>query len=174
MKAERLELDFVAAPRRAAWPGVLLLVAALLVAGELWQRYRELRLESERLATAHGLVATPRGAARPLPRERLDEEAKSAEAVARQLALPWARLVETLESAATPEVAVLVLQPDAQSRALRLVAEARHRGAMFDYLKRLSEAPALAEVHIVSHQVRMDEPQRPIQFAVQAALRVQP
>ena len=52
---------------------------------------------------------------------------------------------------------------------LRLTAEARNREAMFEYLRRLAQARGLAEVHLVSHQVQRDDPQRPIQFTVQAA-----
>lgn len=167
----KLQLDYVARPHRAGWLGVLLLITSLAVAGESWLRYRDAALELERLATASGLAGPQRGAARSLPKERLDEEAKNAAAVVRQLALPWGALVEAVEAAAMRDVAVLQLQPDAQSRSLRLVAEARHREAMFEYLRRLAGAPVLAEVHLVSHQVRVGEPQRPIQFAVQALLR---
>jgi len=80
-------------------------------------------------------------------------------------------LIGTLEQAATREVAILQLQPDAEQRLLRLSAEARDREAMFEYLRRLGAAPGLAEVHLVSHQVQLEDPQRPIQFAVQARIR---
>src|SRR6059036_3891169 len=69
------------------------------------------------------------------------------------------------------DVAILQLQPDAEQRLLRLTAEARDREAMFEYLRRLGGAQGLADVHLVSHQVQREDPQRPIQFAVQAAIR---
>jgi Tfp pilus assembly protein PilN len=91
--------------------------------------------------------------------------------VVRQLTVPWSALIGALEQASTRDVALLQLQPDADQRRLRLTAEARDREAMFAYLRRLESAPALAEVVLVSHQVQNEDPQRPIQFAVQAALR---
>jgi Tfp pilus assembly protein PilN len=91
--------------------------------------------------------------------------------VVRQLTLPWAALIGTLEQAATREVAILQLQPDAEQRLVRLSGEARDREAMFQYLRRLSAAPGLGDVHLVSHQVQLEDPQRPIQFAVQATLK---
>jgi hypothetical protein len=101
----------------------------------------------------------------------VEEEAKNAETVVRQLTLPWASLVGTIEEAATRDVAILQLQPDAQQRLLRLTAEARHQKAMVEYLRRLVSASALTDVHVVSHQVQQEDPLRPIQFAVQASLR---
>ena len=170
MSTQRVELDYIAPARRASWPGILVLVLAVAVAGVLLARYRDVQHEVLRLEAASGLIAPPR-AARPVTPARLDDEARNAEAVVRQLTVPWAALIRTIEQAATREVAILQLQPDAEQRVLRLTAEARSREAMFDYLRRLSQARGLAEVHLVSHQVQRDDPQQPIQFAVQAAMR---
>ena len=170
----RIELDYIAAPRRPLWPGVLLLAVSIAIAGALGVRYHEIRAELKRLETAGGLITVERRAKRVVPRERLEEEAKSAEAVVRQLTLPWASLVETIEEAATRDVAILQLQPDAQQRLLRLSAEARNQEAMLEYLRRLVSGSALTDVHVVSHQVQMEDPQRPIQFSVQASLRSAP
>lgn len=171
MIAQRVELDYVAPPRRASWPGILVLAIALAAAGVLLTRYRDAQIEMVRLEAASGLAAPQRAAARPIAPARLEDEARSAEAVVRQLTVPWAALIRAIEQAATKEVAILQLQPDAEQRILRLTAEARSRDAMFDYLRRLSQAHGLAEVHLVSHQVQRDDPQQPIQFAVQAAMR---
>jgi Tfp pilus assembly protein PilN len=163
-------LDYVAPARRAWWPGVLVLAIALAVAAGLLARYRDAQLEVVRLEAENGLTVD-RPAARVVPPARLDDEARAAEAVVRQLTVPWAAFLGAVEQTATREVAILQLQPDAEQRVLRLTAEARSREAMFEYLRRLSAARGLSEVHLVSHQVQRDDPQRPIQFAVQAALR---
>jgi Tfp pilus assembly protein PilN len=91
--------------------------------------------------------------------------------VVRELALPWASLVQAIEQASTRQVALLQLQPDAEKRIVKLTAEARSREAMFDYMRRLGAANGLADVHIVSHQVQREDPQHPIQFSVQASFR---
>lgn len=168
---KRLELDYIASPHRPLWPGVVLLAVSLAIAGELAMRYRDVQVELARLETAGSLVSAERRPMRAIPKERLEEEAKNAETVIRQLTLPWASLVETVEEAATRDVAILQLQPDAQQRLLRLTAEARHQEAMLEFLRRLAAARMLADVHVVSHQVQLENPQRPIQFAVQASFR---
>ena len=167
----RVELDYVAPVRRPAWPGLLLLAVALAVSALVLERYRDVRQELARYEAQAGLVLPGARTTRALPKERLDEQAKSAEAVVRQLTLPWGSLIGAIEQAATRDVAILQLQPDAETRTVKLTAEARTREAMFDYLRRLAATHSLAEVHVVSHQVQRDDPQRPIQFAVQAALR---
>ena len=135
------------------------------------QRYRDVRQELGRLEAQAGLVLPGGSKARALPKERLDEQAKNAEAVVRQLTLPWGSLIGAIEQAATRDVAILQLQPDAEQRVLRLTAEARNRDAMFEYLKRLAAARELTNVVLVSHQVQREEPQQPIQFSVQASLK---
>jgi Tfp pilus assembly protein PilN len=171
MKPRPLELDYIAPRRRAVWLGVAILVAALAFAGVLFEQYRDTQLELSRLEAAAGMLGSDRRPARAVPKERLDEEVKAAEVVVRSLTLPWASLVETLEKASTRDVALLQLQPDAQNRMVRLTLEARSRQAMFDYLRRLGASRTLADAHILSHQVQLEDPQRPIQFSVQATIR---
>ncbi len=168
---QRLELDYVAPSHRPLWPGLVLLALALAVALGMFARYRDARLEVVRLEAQGGLIAPERRASRVIPKERLDEEARAAEAVVRQLTVPWASLIASIEQAATRDVAILQLQPDAEKRQLRLTAEARHREAMFEYLRRLAASKGLDEVHLLSHQVQREDPQRPIQFSVQAAMK---
>lgn len=149
-----------------------MLAVSLAVAAGLAERYRDARIEVSRLETQSGLIV-PERPARPIPREKVEEEARNAEAVVRQLTLPWASIIGNIEQAATREVAILQLQPDAESRLLRLTAETRHREAMFDFVRRLGSAQGLADVHLVSHQVQREDPQRPVQFSIQASIREQ-
>ena len=152
------------------WPGLLVLAASLVLATWLTERYRDARVEVARLETQSGLIA-PERPAKPIPKEKLEEETRSAEAVVRQLTLPWASLIGTIEQAATREVAILQLQPDAETRVLRLTAETRHRETMFDFVRRLGAAQGLADVHLVSHQVQREDPLQPVQFSIQASIR---
>ncbi|HWM43765.1 MAG TPA: hypothetical protein VNP36_15120, partial [Burkholderiales bacterium] len=75
--------------------------------------------------------------------------------------------------ASMKDVALLNIQPDAQSRVLRVTASAPREELMLQYLKRLGATGSFGEVHLVNHQVREDEPGRPIQFSVQATFKSQ-
>jgi Tfp pilus assembly protein PilN len=174
MRLRRLELDFVARPRRARWLGYLLLAVALVVAVDLVARYQAAQTQMERAATARGLLGDERRPTAALPRERLDEQLRAAHGVVQQLALPWAVMISTLEEAASPDVAVLQLQPEAPQGVLRITAEARNDAAMLDYLRRLAAARTLVDAHLLKHQVQSEDPQRPIQFSLQAGLAPAP
>ena len=175
ISAPRVELDFIAPVRRTPWAGMTMLAVSVAVAAAVGLQHRKSSIELERLQTASGLVRGPaKTPSAPLPKGRLDEQTKAAEAVVRELTVPWGPLVRALESSATKDVVLLQLQPDAQQRVLKLTAEARSREAMFEYVRRLAAAGPIAEAHIVSHQVQKDDPQRPIQFALQATLKATP
>lgn len=174
MMLRRLDLDYIARARRSHWAGCALLAAALVVAGTLVMQYRALMLDLERMETATSLLNSGRRVSKSTPKERLDDEVRNAEAVVRQLTLPWAGLIHTLEEAATADVAILQLQPDAQQRLLRVVGEARGREAMLEYLRKLAAAKGLANVHLVNHEVKLDDPQHPVQFSVQAQFKAGP
>jgi len=171
MSAPRIELDYVAAPRRAWWIGASVLILALAVAGDLVLRYRDATHELAAVDAAQGLLNADRRPQRPVSKERLDEEAKIIDATVRQLSIPWAQMIEALEAASTGEVTVLQLQPETQQRSLRLTAEAKNREAMLRYVRRLGQTRVLSGVHLINHHVQVEDPSRPIQFGVQAAFR---
>jgi len=128
-------------------------------------RHREAQLELERLVAVADLAGPQR---RAVPQARLDEEAKSAEAVVRSLTLPWAALVQAVEQAATRDVALLQLQPDAESRLLRLTAEARNLEAMLQYHQRLEASAELSDVSLLNHEVLAAQPEHPVRFTLTA------
>ncbi len=173
MKPRRLDLDYVRPLHRPAWPGLALLAAAVVLAADLPLSYREAHRELAALRAARH-AAGPERATRQPSRAGVDAQWKDAEAALRQLSLPWATLIEAVESATTADVALLQLQPDAPQQVLRLTAEARDREAMFEYLRRLAVLHPFAEVHLASHLLMLEDPLRPMQFSAQAAMRSSP
>jgi hypothetical protein len=167
MKPARIELDYVAAPRRPLWPGVTVLAVSLALAGHLGLRQQSVHRDLGALAAVQGArdMTQPRAASKTA-----DEELKQAENVVRQLTLPWSDIVRAIEGASMRDVGVLNMQPDAQQRVLKLTAEAKTRDAMLEYVRRVAQTQGLSDVYIVSHQVRAEDPSRPIQFSLQASL----
>jgi hypothetical protein len=167
MKPARIELDYVAAPRRPVWPGVALLAVSLALAGSLGVHRQSVHRDLAALAAVQGAgdLVQPRAASKTG-----DEELKQAENVIRQLTLPWSDIVRAIEGASMRDVGVLNMQPDAQQRLLKLTAEAKTREAMLEYVRRIAQTQGLSDVYIVNHQVRAEDPSRPIQFSVQASL----
>jgi len=167
-----LQLDFVVPRRRSRVVGFLVLGISLVLAGGLVAKHRETQQRLHELEAAAALLSAPRPTL-AIPRDKLEGEMKNAQATVRQLALPWGQLIDALERASMKDVALLNIQPDAQARVLRVTAEARREELMLQYLRRLGASGNFAEVHLLSHQVREDDPQRPIQFSLQARFRSQ-
>lgn len=165
MKPPRLELDHAAPRRRRRWPGLVLLALSLGVAAELASRYQETVARLQEAPVAVPVVT------KAIPSKTYDAEDRIARAAIRQLALPWARLIRALEDSATPQVALLQVQPEAQQQVLRVTAEARDAAAMFKYLRALAGAKGLSEIHLVTHEVAQDDAQHPVRFAAQASFR---
>lgn len=174
MTPRRLELDYIAARRRAPWLGLVVLALGIAAAAHLIERYRDAQFEITRIDATQGLLSAERRPPRAVSKERLDDEYRQVESVVQQLTLPWASLIHAVEEAGGSEVAVLQLQPDAQQRRLRLTAEAKDYDAMLAYLQRLGETKVLHEVHLLSHQVQLEDAQRPTQFSLQATFRGAP
>lgn len=174
MKPHPLQLDFIRQRRRPFWLGLLLFVVAVAIAGELSVRWRDNRIELQRVQGTRTLQAEERPRVKAPPIERLDEHLKAAEAVVRNLTLPWASLIETLERTTSPDVAVLQIQPDAQQGLLRLSGEARNESAMWQYVRNLAAARNLDDVHLLNHQMQQEDPQKPLLFSLQARIRLTP
>ena len=171
MSARRLQIDYARAPRQRRWPGVLLLGVAVAVAAALSARFQDLQVELARTF----VPAAPAGASiRGAPQTQaaqLDARRKNAEAVMRQLALPWPAYVQGLEEAAVPQVVLLQVHPDAQQRIVRVTAEAPDKQLMTEYLRKLALGKAFSEVHLLGYRVQEDGNAPAIQFSIQAALR---
>jgi Tfp pilus assembly protein PilN len=171
MTPRRLELDYVAAPRRSPWLGVAVLAVALATAGHLGLRHQTLRHDIAAATLANGMRDADSLPLRTVSKEKLDEEIKTVEAAVRQLTLPWTDIVQAVEASAMREVGILNMQPDPQQRVLRLTAEAKTREAMVEYVRRMSQTKIFSEVYLVNHHVQTEDPSRPIQFAVQASFQ---
>ncbi len=174
MRPAPLQLDFVQPVRRPLWLGLLLLALALGVAADLGKRWQDTREALQRMQASDSLLNTDRPRGKPVPAEYLDDHVKAAETVVRNLTLPWASLIETLEETGNQDVAVLQVQPDAQQRLLRMTGEARNQNALWQYVNSLAATRSLEEVHLLNHQVLQEDPQKPLQFSLQARIKAAP
>jgi hypothetical protein len=94
--------------------------------------------------------------------------------VLRRLSLPWDSLFLTMESAAGGEVALLALEPDAEKQVVKVSGEAKDFTALLNYVTRLEAQEAFGPVYLQSHQVQLQDPQRPVRFALHAVWKGAP
>ncbi len=94
------------------------------------------------------------------------QEVKQAREVISWLNLPWEPVFDSLEMAASKDVALLSLQPNAISRSIRISGEAKDLQGLVEYVEALEREPAFKTVHLVNYRVRQDHPQRPVIFLI--------
>lgn len=161
---QRLEIDFVRGRRSSPWAGRVLFAVALTVAADFGTTYYRLR---DTLGADQARVAAsqPRAGARKAPAE---EVAAAREAVDR-LSLPWGTLFGALEAAATPQVALLAIEPDPRSGTVTLSGDSKDYLAALTYVLNLRRAETLSNVQLVRHEQKSEDPRRPVSFSISAS-----
>jgi hypothetical protein len=80
------------------------------------------------------------------------EQVLAVNAIVARLNLPWGALLDALDDAGTPTVALLELTPDPKNRRFKGMAEARTSAAMIGYLERLKRQPIFDAVTLTRHE----------------------
>lgn len=167
----RLELDLVR--RRPAWPPWLALVVGLALAADAGLQWLGLRDEVATLQQRGSARPARAVAAEPVS-EETQRELAGARRLLEELALPWEALFRSIEGAVDRDTALLSVEPDAGRRAVQISGEARDYPAVLRFMERLEKGPALARVHLLSHEVRQDDADRPTLFTLAASWKVAP
>jgi len=167
---QRLDLDFWRTRRASPWAGRLLLVVALTVTADMGLGYRGL-LESVAQAQASLARLEPRrrSAATVSP-----EEVALARETVQRLSLPWGSLFGALESAASSQVALLAIEPDPRAGTVTISGDSKDYLAALTYVLNLRHSDALASVQLVRHELKQNDPQRPVAFSVSASWTAKP
>lgn len=106
--------------------------------------------------------------------EQVSREVTRANDVLRRITLPWDELFGAVEAAAPNDVALLAMEPDSDSQALKIAGEAKDVPAMLDYIRNLESRAMFRTVTLQSHQIQHQDPQRPIRFSIVAAWKDRP
>lgn len=167
-----LRIDFRRRHRRC-WTGWALLGVGMLATASALLAEREISA-----ATASELDAVRR-AERALPAPARMRDTRQTDRgralpiaelqrIQAQLALPWGALFATLESLASPDVALLALAPDTRKRQVRLTAEGRDLDAMLAFHRKLEDSAPMRDVSLLNHEFLDEMPGRPVRFALSA------
>lgn len=114
------------------------------------------RKVAPRISSAHG-------------NQEIKQEVTRANVVLSQIDLPWEALFDSMEYASSHDVALLSFQPDAASHTLRIGGEAKNMSALLDFVGTLEREPVLEDAHLLKYEIKQDDPQQPIIFALVAS-----
>jgi Fimbrial assembly protein (PilN) len=162
---KKLEINFVGRGARSPWAGRVLMAVALALSLEAAVSYKSVSASLE-LNNAKIAAAPPRAA--PAAKVSAEETAAVRETVER-LGMPWNNLFAALESAASDKVALLGIEPDPKSGTVTISGDSKDYLAALSYVLNLSQAQALSHVQLVRHEVKQNDPQGTVSFAVSAA-----
>jgi hypothetical protein len=157
-------------PSRWAGPALLVLtLAALLLTAayylELHDKAVSWEDRLEQIERRQGRVLPP---TRPGDRggEDMAREVKRANEVLRQLTLPWEGLFKAVESAAGKKVALLAMEPNTEKHVVKITGEARDFAVLLNYIMQLEAQEAFGPVYLQSHQVQLQDPDKPVRFSL--------
>lgn len=165
----RLQLDFqqaVDTPRRLA--GWLLLLASLALLAEMGVSYEQLQHDREAMNRE---IQTSRfnldmSHKEPASRQFADKDFEEARQIINRLSAPWDAFFAGLESVSTENVAILSIEPDMQTRLLRIEGEAKDYAAALTLVAQLRTTKPFSEVFLLRHEIKRDDPQHPVGFTL--------
>ena len=164
----KLQLDFVRSHRRYTLHGALLLLSGIGLAGFSVQQY--FAAKGEIAALEHQLAKLARGAGGEpkVDLERLRARIVLANQVVRKKTVPWDGLFRDIENASDDKIGLLAVQPDAATGLVRISGEARDAAALTGYITRLEAQPSLQNVHLVEHEIKVNQERPVVRFNLNA------
>jgi hypothetical protein len=160
------------------WPvRCVVLLCGLLAASALVMallQATKLKAEVEKIRS---IVVQNELGGRPLDSTRLSKlsvvtaaQADAMNEVVDRLNVPWAHLLNDLESLTPPTIAVLQMEPLVAANALRWQVEAKSHQQVFAYLEKLRDAKTLKQARLIKFETNTQDPNRPIRFVLEAEL----
>jgi hypothetical protein len=170
MSAARVCVDFAGGRRKLTAAGAVLLVLGAGAVAVTWVGYRS--IEAQRAGLEMQLQALNGSTQRdPAQESRAVAVAEEVGRVTQQLSVPWTGLLAELEGASRDsggQVALLSVEPDHDKHRVRITGESRDLAQVLGYVERLRSSALLRFPMLESHDVKTDDPQRPVRFAMTA------
>jgi len=161
---------------RTGWVAIALLAVGVAGTALLGGRYRlmldqQAQIESSLRTVAVAARKKVRVASTAGDAQRIALEVKRARKLLLQMSMPWNEMFSSVESANSRNVALLSIESDIDKQRVKISAEAKNLGAMLNYLRDMEGRPAFADVYLQSHQVQLQDAQRPVRFVLGATWR---
>lgn len=170
----RLKLNFPYAGQQALGIDLICLVLGLLVfAGVLYQFMRTSEAVNYWDVRVEGLIKKQQpnrsNQIRFKSRDReisqeIRQEIKAANIILGQINLPWDVLFDSIGHAASKDIALLSLQPNASSQSIKISGEARNMSVLLDFVEAIEREVVFTNAYLVNYKIKQDSPQQPIIF----------
>lgn len=173
-----IRIDFAPASaartlRRTSMRTWLLATTGLLVAGygaATAMALLEGRASAQQEIQTLEAKRTQRAAQRPVPKKTTitDAQAAAVNGAVAQLNLPWRSVLDAIEEATPPTIALLAVEPDAKKSLVKGLAEAKSSDAMIGYIEQLKQQAFFNAIVLTKHETNEQDPNRPLRFQFEA------
>lgn len=177
---KRLPIDFVQPPlwrlpasgrARRLLAGIAVLVGLGVLVLVWYWRQLEQQIDQVRQEIAVARQEVQRRTPPPPPPLLLtDAQVLATNHAIAQLNTPWPALLDGFERVATPDIALLQIEPDPRRRVVKGVGEAKNHQQMLLYLAALGAVEPFAGAMVSKQEVNEKDPNRPLRFLFEAAL----
>jgi Tfp pilus assembly protein PilN len=98
-------------------------------------------------------------------------EVKNANEVLHHLSVPWEALFKGVESSGGNKITLLSLEPDFEKKQVKISGEAENYNTVMSYLTELGEQQVFDAVFLQNHDIRQEDPDKPVRFTLLANWR---
>lgn len=164
----RLDLNFQKPPSRPSrTAGWLLLVTGLALLIEMGVSYDRLQNDREamnqEIKTSHIRLDMQTNDS---TYQFTDKDFEEGRQIINRLTTPWDAFFVGLESVKNSNVAILSIQPDMKTGLLQIEGEAKDYAAVLTLVAQLRVTKPFSDVFLLRHEVKRDDPQHPVTFAL--------
>lgn len=160
------------------WPiRCLALILALLAGSALVMALLHAAKLKAQVEKVRSIVVQNELGARPLDSARATKtsvvtpaQADAMNEVVDRLNVPWAHLLNDLETLTPSTIAVLQMEPLVAANALRWQVEAKSHQQVFAYLDKLRDAKTLKQARLIKFETNTQDPNRPTRFVLETEL----
>lgn len=168
-RKRKLELDYqqpVERPnRRAGW---LLLATSLTLLFDMGITYDRLHNDRAEIEREFSVSKIPlnEGSRSSVSGQFTDKDFDEVRKIIGRLSTPWNVFFTALETVNNENVAILSITPDMQTGLLRIEGEAKDYAAVLTLIAQLRTTKPFSNVYLINHDIKRDDPQHPVSFAV--------
>ncbi|MGZ3238102.1 MAG: PilN domain-containing protein [Burkholderiaceae bacterium] len=146
--------------------GLLMSISALIAVLDLTHKINAREISLQRLSAQ---LAERLGRKAVIKKSLIsDVQAAAINRTILQLNLPWRDVLDAIEEATPPTIALLALEPDAKKHTLKGTAEAKSSDDMIAYIEELKKQEFFGNVALVKHEINAQDPNRPLRFQFEA------
>jgi Tfp pilus assembly protein PilN len=98
-------------------------------------------------------------------------EVKNANQVLHHLSVPWEVLFKGVESSSGSRITLLSLEPDFEKKQVKISGEAENYNTVMSYITELGGQKVFDAVYLQNHDIRQEDPDKPVRFTLLANWR---